>query len=108
MHYKTHTMTSRYGSHDMENVSATQDSAPLDLAPPEHNMPDGDDEYCEETDTHHPLDELLEQFWQHKDQFVSLKSTIQQSTPTADLTQLTDKLLHLPMMLKLHSAPQAL
>ena len=50
------------------------------------------DEYCEETDTHCPLAELLEQFWQLKDQFASLKSTTPQSTPTAELTQLTDKL----------------
>ena len=52
----------------MEDVPATQDSDLLDLAPPEHAMPWGDnessDEYCEETDTCHPLAELLEQFWQ--------------------------------------------
>ena len=80
----------------MEDVPATQDSASLDIVPPEHIMPKGDnessDEYCEETDTHCPLAELLEQFWQLKDQFASLKSTTPQSTPTAELTQLTDKL----------------
>ena len=44
------------------------------------------DEYCEETDTHHPLDELLEQFWQLNDQFASSKSTTHQSTPMAELS----------------------
>ena len=47
------------------DIPATQDSDPLDLAPLEHTMPRGDnessDEYCEETDTYHPLTELLEQ-----------------------------------------------
>ena len=49
MHHKAHTMT-RYGSQDTEGVPATQDSASLDLAPPEKNMSNGDsessDEYC--------------------------------------------------------------
>ena len=48
----------RYGSHAMEDIAATQDSAPLDLEPLKHTMPEGDnessDEYCEENDTHHP------------------------------------------------------
>ena len=103
-------MATRYGSHDMEDISATQDSAPLDLALPEHTMPRGDnesyDEYCEETDTHHPLAKLLEQFLQLKDQFSSLKSTTHHSTSTAELTQLTDELPHLSMMIQLLSAPQ--
>ena len=51
---------------DTEDVPATKESPPLDLAPPEHPMLEGDnkssDKYCEETDTHCPLDELLEQF----------------------------------------------
>ena len=66
-------------------------------------MPEGDsessDEYCDETDTHHPFAELLEGFWQLKDQFTSLKSTTPQSTPTTELTQLTDKLQHLTLIL---------
>ena len=88
---------------------ATHDLDPLDLAPPEHTMPRGDsgssDEHCEETDTHHPLAELLKQFWQLKDQYASLKSTTPQYMPMAELTQLTDKLQHLTMTLQLHSAP---
>ena len=73
-----------------QDVPATQDSAPLDLVPPQYAMPEGDNEssneYCEETDTHCPLAELLEQFWQLKDQFASVKSTTSQSTLMADLT----------------------
>ena len=57
------------------------------------------------TDTHHPLAELLEQFWQLKDQFTSLKSTAYHSTSTTELTQLTDKLQHFTMILQLYSAP---
>ena len=102
-------MASRYGNHDTEDIPATQDSAPLDLVPPECIMPEGDnessDEYCEETDTCHHLAELLEQFQQPKGQFSSLKSTTPQSTFTAELTQLTGKLQHLTMMLQLQSAP---
>ena len=33
MYKKTHTMTTRYGSHDTEDIPATQDSVPLDIAP---------------------------------------------------------------------------
>ena len=58
------------------------------------------DEYYEENDTHCPLAELLEQFWQIKDQFASLKSTTHQSTSTAELTLLTDKLQDLMMTLQ--------
>ena len=62
MCHKTHGMVTRYGSHDTEGVPAAQDSSPLDLSPPEHPMPEGDnescDENCEETDTRHPLAEL--------------------------------------------------
>ena len=65
-------------------------------------MPEGDndsfDEFCEETDTCCPYAELLEQFKQFKNQFVSLKSTTPQSTSTEELSQLTDKLQHLNMM----------
>ena len=57
-------MTTRYGSHDTEDIPAIQDSDSLDLAPLEHTMPEGDsessDKYREETDTHCPLAELLE------------------------------------------------
>ena len=55
----------------MEDIPTTHGSGPLDLVPPEHIIPIGDskssDEYCEDTDTCHPLAELLEQFWQLKD-----------------------------------------
>ena len=64
------------------------------------------DEYCEETDTHHPLAELLEQFQQLKDQFASLKSTTYQSTSTVELMQFADRLQHLTMIQQLHSSPQ--
>ena len=104
MHYKTHSIATRCRSHDTEDIPATQDSPTLDLAPPEHHMSEGDsessDEYCEEIDTCHPLFELLEQFCQLKDQFTSLKFTTLQSTPTAELSQLTDKLQHLTMTLQ--------
>ena len=80
----------------MKDVSSTQDSDSLDLALPEHTMPRADnessDEYCQETDSFCPLAELVEQFWQPKDLFTSLKFTTPQSTPTTELTQLTDKL----------------
>ena len=80
-------MATRYGSHDMEDVPATQDLAPLDLVRPDHTMPKGDsessDEYSDETDTHCHLAELLKQFWQLKDQFTSLKCATHPPTPTA-------------------------
>ena len=102
-------MATEYRSDDIEDVAATQNSVPLDFVPPEHPMLEGDnessDEYCKETDTHHPLAELVEQFWQLKSQFISLKSTTHQSTSTAELIQLIDKIQHLTMMLQLHSAP---
>ena len=67
-------------------------------------MPEGynesSDEFCEETDTPHPLAKLLQQFHKLQDQFASLKSTIPQSPPAAKLLQLTDKLQHLTMMLQ--------
>ena len=85
MHHMTHSMATRYGSHETEDSPATQDSSPLDLMPQDHPMPEGDndssDKYCEETDTHHPLADPLEQFQQIKNQFASLKSTTPQSTP---------------------------
>ena len=71
-------MTTRYENHDMEEAPASQDSASLDLVPPDHTMPRGDyesfDEYSEETHTSYPLAELLEQLWQLQDQFAHLKS----------------------------------
>ena len=73
-------MVTRYGSPDTENIPTTKDSSPLNLVPQEHPMLERDnewpDEYSEETDTCHPLAELLEQFCQLKDQIASLKSTI--------------------------------
>ena len=92
--HKTHGMTTRYGSQDTEDIPTTQDSSPLDLVPPEHPMLERgnelSDEYCEETNTHHPLSELLEHFCQLKDQFESLKSNTPQSTPAVEMSQLTD------------------
>ena len=109
MCHKTHTMTTRCGSYDIEEVPATQDSSPLDLMPQEDTMPKWDnessDKYCEETDICHSLAELLEQLQQMKDQFASLKFTTLQSTPIAELMQLIDKLQHLAMILQLHSSP---
>ena len=61
---------------------------------------DSSDEYCEETDTHHPLADLLQQFQQLKNQFSSLKSNTAQSIPTEELSQLTSKLQHLTMVLQ--------
>ena len=66
---------------------------------------DSSDEYSEETDTHHPLAELLEQFWQLQDQFGHLKSTTQPPSHMAQLMQLTDKLQHLTKMLQPHPTP---
>ena len=89
-------MTTRYGNHDTGDVSTPQESAPLDLAPPDHTMPRGDnespDEYSKETDTHSPLAQLPVQFQQLQDQFASLKSATHQPTDMANLMQLTDKL----------------
>ena len=93
-------MGTRYGRHDTVGIHANQDSAPLDLVPLKHPMPEEDNESSDE----YPLDEHLEQFKQLKDQFANLKSTTPQFTPTAELTQLTDKLQHLTMMLQPHSA----
>ena len=61
---------------------------------------DSSDEYCEETGTCCPLADLLEQFQQHKNQFARLKSNTPQSTPTEELSQLTDELQYLTMMLQ--------
>ena len=66
---------------------------------------DSSDEYCEETDTCHPLADLLEQFQQLKNQFVSLKSNTPQSTPTKELSQPTDKVQHLTMALQPAPSP---
>ena len=58
MCHKMHTMTTRYESCDTEDIPASQDSDPLDLAPLEHTVcrrgNESSDEYHEETDTHHP------------------------------------------------------
>ena len=91
MCHKIHGMVTRYGSKDTEDILDTQDSTPFDLAPQDHPVPEGDNdsfnEYCEETDTHHPLTDLLEQFQQLKNQFAILKSNTLQSTPTEELLQ---------------------
>ena len=102
---KTHGMVTRYRSQDKEDIVDT----PLNLMPQDHPVPEGDNdssiEYCEETDTCHPLADLLEQFLQLKNQFGSLKSNTPQSTPTGELSKLTDKLSHLTMALQ--PAPQS-
>ena len=109
--HKTHTMTTRYENHD-----------PKDIPPPKTQLPwilCHRNTLCERETVNHLMNtvkkltlatilaELLEQFWQLKDQFASLKSTTHQSTSTAELTQLTDKLEHLTVMLQLHLAPPA-
>ena len=53
-----------------------------------------------------PLAELLEQFQQHQDQFVYLKSAIHSIIHTLDMMQLTDELQHLTIMLQPHPSPQ--
>ena len=54
-----------------------QDSTPLHPAPQDHPIPEKDSDssgdYCKETDTHHLLVDLLEQFQQFKKQFASLR-----------------------------------
>ena len=64
MHHKTHTMMTRYGNHDTEDIPAPQDSAILDLRPPDHTIPrqdsDSSNEYKEKTYTCCHLAELLE------------------------------------------------
>ena len=59
-------MATRYANWDAEDALDAQDSTPLHLTPQDHSNPEGDndspDEYCEETDTHHSLADLLEQF----------------------------------------------
>ena len=86
-----------------QRTSLTPKTTPLDLVPQDQPVPEGDNdlsnEYCEETDTCHPLADLLEQFQQLKNQFASLKSNTPQSTPT-ELSQLTDKLQHVTMALQ--------
>ena len=96
MHHKTHVMATRYGSQDTEDIPDTKEPTPLDLMPQYHPVPKGDNdssnEYCKETDTCHPLADLLKQFQQLKNQFASPKSNTPQSTPTEELLLLTDKL----------------
>ena len=82
-------MATRYGKHDIESVPALQSSALLDLTSTDYIMPrqdsDSSEEYSEETDTHHSLSELLEQFWQLQYQFSHLKSSTHPPTPVAML-----------------------
>ena len=66
---------------------------------------DSSNEYCEETDTYHPLADLLEQFQRLKNHFASLKSNTPQSKPVEELSQLIDKLQHLTMMLQPAPSP---
>ena len=94
----------------MEDVPASQDSAPLDLLPPDHTMPrrhiESFDGYSEESDTCCPLAEVLEQFWQLQDQFAHLKSAVHPPTHMLEVRQLTDKLQQPTMMLQPHPNPQ--
>ena len=108
MHQKTHTMTT-----DMKVMTWRKCLSPKIqllwmLHHLDHIVPKGDNdssnEDSEETDTLHPLAELLEQFWQLKDQFTSLKSANHPSTPMTELTHLTDKLQYLTVMLLSHPA----
>ena len=89
-------MVTRYGSQNTEDVADTQDSTHLDLMPQDHPVleegNDSSDGYSKESDPHHTLADLLEQFQQHETQFGSLKSNTPQSTPTEELSELTDKL----------------
>ena len=63
-------MVSRYGSQATEDVPDIQDTTPWDLMPQDYPVLEGDNDssnkYCEETDTGHPLADLLEQFQQLK------------------------------------------
>ena len=102
MCHKIHTMTTRYGNHDMEDVPSFQGSAPLDLVPPDHTMPRGDNESY---DTPCPLTELLQLFWQLQDQFACLKSATHPPAHTPELMKLTDKLQYLTMMLQPQPPP---
>ena len=106
---KTHGMVIRYRSPEKENIITTKDSFPLNLVPQEHPTTEGDNEssgeYSEETDTCHPLAKLLEQFCQLKNQIASLNSTAPQSTSTDDLSQLSNKLQHLTMVLQPAPSP---
>ena len=78
MCHKTHGMVTRYGNQDTEDIPDTQYSTPLHLMPQVQPMleedSDSSDENCEETDTHHPSADVLEQFQQLKKQFASLKT----------------------------------
>ena len=97
-------MVTRYRSQDTKDITDIKDSNLLDLMPQHHPMLEGDNyssnEYCEETDSHHPLADLLEQFQQLKHQFASLKSNSPKTTPIEEMSQLTDKLQHLTMALQ--------
>ena len=71
-------MVTRYGNQDTQDIPDAQVTTPLHLMPHGHLILEGDNdpsnEYCEETDTCHPLADLLEQFQQLKKQFASLKN----------------------------------
>ena len=67
MCHKTLSMTTRYGNHDIVDAPAPQAST----MPRQDNESSG--EYSEETEMHHPLAELQEQFWQLQEQFAHLE-----------------------------------
>ena len=48
MSHKTHSITTRYRNYDIEDALATKDSAFLGLVPPDHTMPEGDNESSKE------------------------------------------------------------
>ena len=83
-HHKTFCMVTIYGSQDTEDDTDTKDLTPMDLTSQDHPVLEGDSdsssEYCEETDTHHPLVDLLEQLQHLKNQYASLKFNTPQST----------------------------
>ena len=85
-------MVIRYGSQDTEDIPNTQDSTSLDLMPQDHPVLEGDNdssnEYCEETDTHCHLADLLQWFQQLKNQIISINSSTPQSTPLEEQLQL--------------------
>ena len=98
-------MTKRYRNHDTEDVPVSQDTALLGIVPPDHIMSGRDNESFEETETHHPLAELLEHLWQFQEQLTYFEPATHPTAHIAELTQLTDKLQHLTMTLQLYLTP---
>ena len=85
MYHKTHGMATRYGSQETEDIPDSQDSNLLDLVPWDYPVLERDNyssnEYCEDTDTCHPLAYLLVEFQQVKNQFASLNLTFPNPHP---------------------------